>query len=541
MKVTPKQFKESITQWYYDILAKEVRYTNEQGTGEGFPAVTYDLNDPEQNKMYEAIKESKAQIDRMQESINRIKQEYKEREGEELHLFNTIKEIEESIGKHKATIIKILDEATAEESKRGGIIRDGETFYYTILWAVGEANSIVDASEYNPLEQVGFETEESQNDFKRYFIGLIRRYKAITPDTISKQTATLKRQEKAGANRAIKEFGAKVNELDTPELFMKARQNIVINTLITERPEQLQTDQQIQMAIFKDSEIASPIEAMPFYDDTKTKMFLGIMVAHLHEYGTSKDRSEGNVTLSLSEYMNYRGLSDEKTAREEATKAIFLLLNSVVTVRSRKKVNGRGKSKLTGGFTLLSRGNVENGYIMLEGLSEIFTNDVTLMDMPKAAFSINSQTYKHAFVMIWHISRMYRQNEDKPSRIDPETRRGKVSIYNLLSKINIPTRQEVDTSKGESYKRKIIDPFFNNMDALKEGGMIDDYTVIKANGKPVKNPRILNINDFYSAMLDIDYSNYPINEERVALRHKHIEEANATREQREKEKMKAPK
>lgn len=517
MAVTPAQFKASITQWYHDIIAKEAKYKRYQETGADLPLISYDLDDPEQ-----------AEIAKIEENIDRLKQEYKEKVGEELHLFNTIKEIEESLGKHRATIIKLLDEATAGEARRGGIIRDGETFYYTILWAVGEAYSIVEADEYNPLEQLGFTSEETQTEFKRYFIGLIRRFRATPPDAIEKQTATLKRQDKAGANRAIKAFGVAVGELDTTEFFIRARQNVAMNTLMTERPAGLSSDQQMQMAIFKDSEIASPIEAMPFYNDTKTKMFLAIMIAHMHEYGTSKDRMEGNVTLSLTEYMDYRDLSNEKTARDEATRAIFLLLNSVMTVRARKKVRGRGKSKLTGGFTLLSRGNVENGYIMLEGLSEIFTRDMSPMDIPKAAFGINSQTYKHAFEMIWHISRMHRLNEYNPARIDPETRRGKVSIENLLSVTKIPTREEVDTSRGESYKRKIIDPFFNNMDALKEGGMIG-YNVVKPNGKPVKNPRAMNINDFYAALLDIDYSNYPKNEERVALRRKHIEEAKAAK------------
>lgn len=549
MAVTAAQFKKAIKQWYQNIIEREAEYTHIKEIGGDLPLTPIDdlcdPGDPKQVDLYKRLQDAQSEIatikkkqaDLKYDIASAIASQFKARIEDELHLFNTIKEIEDALGGYRGLTLKIMDDAVKSVNNRGSLIKDGETLYYTMLWAVAEAHNIVDADEYNPLTDLGITSKKDQADFQIHFMTLVYKYRAIPQEAINKHLEHLNRQEKAGAKRAIKGFNADlVDKIKDTSLFMKVPQNPTITTLTLgnpTRPITINEESNTQTATLDKMIIESYFKRIdlktgditnrtitPFYNNPKAKMFFHTMLSYLFEYGNNTERNEGNITMNLKEYMKRRDLVNETEARKEIKEAIELLK----TTRFDLPWDRRGY----GGFsTIVGDGYFIENQIYIGRIHKGLIRRIFLMDTPTTALKFNIRHFPHAFDMILHISFIYRANEHDPLRIDPITKKGIITVENLISKTQIPSRKE--DVKNSEYKRQIIKPFFDNLNAVSEQCNIN-YTLLSRSKEPIEGDYYeINIDDFLSAKLEIDFSTYPQNTARVEAKKQHIAIARKTK------------
>jgi hypothetical protein len=200
------------------------------------------------------------------------------------------------------------------------------------------------------------------------------------------------------------------------------------------------------------------------------------------------------IRLPLREYMNKRGLKDEKAARTQIKRD----LNALERVRFECKGAGRYKGDwlnvtLAGGRSGIIRGVIEFRF------SEDYFNSFRIsedrkylyMYLPEKLFQINTQNNPYSYPLGRRILEHRRMNIGKPNE-------NTISVRTLVDDCpNFPTYEDIINTNGHITER-MIDPFERDMTAL-EGIFTWEY----AGDQPA------NYDTFINSNVNIHWRNYP--------------------------------
>ena len=189
---------------------------------------------------------------------------------------------------------------------------------------------------------------------------------------------------------------------------------------------------------------------------TTTWQLLDALIQELTNNGMKSPK----VRLSLSDYMNMRGLNDIKSAREQIKRE----LNTISHIRFHFQEIRKGKKR--GGFVrlaILGTNGLENGIIAAIFDTQFFEimQSYNIMQYPLSLYKINSHTNPNSWYFGRKITEHKNMNYFKPNA-------DIISVETLLNSSPVmPTFEEV-TNTDRHYKSRIIEPFERDMNALDE-------------------------------------------------------------------------
>lgn len=185
---------------------------------------------------------------------------------------------------------------------------------------------------------------------------------------------------------------------------------------------------------------------------TSTGMLFDALIIKLTEQGLT----DGNIQKPLPEYMQERGIKDEKAAREQVHKDLEILYNASISWKEKS----RGKiAKNYEDVRIIDRKGIKNSVINVH-FTQYFLDilkSYAVMPFPKTIFQINANRYPNAYALWRKITELKNANAGN-STADI------ISVKTLLSAAALPSFEEVQKAHG-SYKQKIIEPFERDMDA----------------------------------------------------------------------------
>lgn len=232
---------------------------------------------------------------------------------------------------------------------------------------------------------------------------------------------------------------------------------------------------------------------------------------------TQAPNKSAKIRLPLKKFMEWRGISDPKTARSQVLEGIKTLKNMEYTAKERIKGEwvDSGWVSIYGGT-----GYIKNGIIYFNFNADFYENLMRYTPMAYLTdkLKINTKQFPHAYYFSRWIDLNYRMNEGK-DRVNT------ISVKTLLSKApNLPTYKEVAATTRQYYKL-IIAPFVKNLDAIEH--LYFDF--IDENGEIIEDPLTAfkgsgGYTLFEASKIKIDYGEYPKHSKRLEKKQKHAEE-----------------
>ena len=234
---------------------------------------------------------------------------------------------------------------------------------------------------------------------------------------------------------------------------------------------------------------------------------------------TEQPVKSAKILLPLKKYMEMRGLSDNKSAREQVVRDMAAL--ELIKYEAKEKVKGKwvnsGSVALFGGT-----GYIKNGIINFNFNADFFNilMNCTVMDYSKETLKINPRLNPYAYHFSRYIDTNYRINEGKE-------RVSIITIPTLISKApNLPTYDEV--MESSTYSRKvfdfIIEPVIRDLDSIDRLY----YDFLNEDGVRIEDPLEFfkgtgGYHEFITSKIRVDYSEYEQHSERIEKRKKHVE------------------
>jgi len=237
---------------------------------------------------------------------------------------------------------------------------------------------------------------------------------------------------------------------------------------------------------------------------------------------TRAPSQSGIITIPLREYMDKRGLKDEKEARKQIAGDIDAIKKCEIS-----GPKGYGKNRGEGLTFTLYGGEGFSGImnsIIYFTISPIFNKLLrdykSLMPYPDGLMKIRTASKKHAYPLGRYIFLQKHINAGKP-------RENLISIKALTAACpSLPRYEELDTSKGE-ISRKIMDPFFDNLNYLTELGLFT-YRLCHNKGAALSqeeeeafNSGQMTYAQFIALHCLFTFKEYPTQTRRIETRKKH--------------------
>lgn len=254
---------------------------------------------------------------------------------------------------------------------------------------------------------------------------------------------------------------------------------------------------------------------------------------------TSVRPTSGIIGLPLRDYMEMRGLKDEKEARKQINEGLEAIKNCKISGPKGYGENKRETLHITfyGGAGIYG---IRNSIITFS-IGDIFYNallDYAPMYYPVELLKIDTSRNKHAFSMGRYIYEQKRINAGKKDRENI------IKIKSLLGACpNLPRYQDLDKSKGE-ITRKIIDPFMNNLNHLEDRGLFT-WKLCHSKGDPLTAEEETAYRDggmtyalFETLYVMFDFIDYPSQARLVEIKGKHTEARRKAKAAAERKKLK---
>jgi hypothetical protein len=237
------------------------------------------------------------------------------------------------------------------------------------------------------------------------------------------------------------------------------------------------------------------------------------------------------VQIPLDEFMNIRGLVDEKETRKQVNSDLEVLRNLKIasfTESKGKKGTSRVDMYLFGGSAI----GISNSiiYFTFSNTAFICLKDYPTMALPDALFRIPAR-YKHAYGMGRFIYRHKRMNAGKPNE-------NRISVKKLLEACpNIPRYEDLDKSRGE-ITRKIIEPFRNNLNALEDCTGLIKCSFCHSGGAPLTKEEEeidelegMPYSLFSELLIEFEFIDYPDQTKRITAKRKYAKKAEAQKKE----------
>ena len=196
------------------------------------------------------------------------------------------------------------------------------------------------------------------------------------------------------------------------------------------------------------------------------------------------------VDITLDEYMELRGLTDRKEARQQYkrdTFNLFMLYAEFTTDNMTRQVR-----------FLQERADIHNSnvsFILSDAIFESIRDSGSEAMIPKSFFRLKRNAYR---IAIYNKKRnIGNANEDR------------VSIAKLLEVCTLPLATEIEPKR---YKSHIIDAFFNALDNVVATGELT-YKIVKRKGKQLTPTEEFSVHHDYalfsSCFIDVHWAKEP--------------------------------
>ena len=227
----------------------------------------------------------------------------------------------------------------------------------------------------------------------------------------------------------------------------------------------------------------------------------------LEVYTNSGGHSE-MITIPLKDYMERRGLKDEKSARQQIKEDLNTLENIKMTFTQKLRGGKNGTSYFDVGILQHSKGIV-NGVITvyLDTVFHTLLGGYNPMPYPTLLWQLSENRNPHSFYFLRKISEMKFMNAGK---LNEDT----IAVLTLLeASPNMPKYEEI-AETDRHYGRRFIEPFERDMDALDE---VLTWEYCHSNNIPLTDEELsaMNYEIFHKLYVKIHWRLYPDQTERL--------------------------
>ena len=234
------------------------------------------------------------------------------------------------------------------------------------------------------------------------------------------------------------------------------------------------------------------------------------------------------VAIRLSDYMQLRGLKDEKEARKQVNADLETLFNARISFKEKR----RGKNTQNyADMRICDFKGIENGVIHFSFGSTFFElmKSYTIMPVQPQLFKLNSKRNPNSYYLLRRLMEHKNMNVGKLNE-------DIISVKTLLEacKEGIPSYEEV-MAGNKHVTERIIDPFERDMNAL-EDTLTWEYC--HSNGAPLADTELerLDYTTFSELLILTHWKNYPDQTARMERKQARIEEAKAKKKRGRKPK-----
>lgn len=283
-------------------------------------------------------------------------------------------------------------------------------------------------------------------------------------------------------------------------------QGAVTNEIMRPLPEKMPTsiDPISNIAEIEFNDVKMFVEE---YKDNKTKiqtrtfMFLDFLMYHSPTQGNQIPK---NITFSIKEYMEIRGLRDTKNARNQIKQEMENLNKISLTFTDKSKGKKNEKDFLNIGIGANEYG-IRRGQVYFK-LGDTFHKVVTerffVMPYPRELMEMNANTDKSR----WHILRflvgLKNMNRGKANE-------NRITVGTILERCKVFPEYEDIREEGRIYQR-IIEPFERVFDSIKSFNW--HYT--RGKGQELTDEELKDcLTDYHlwkNLMVEIEWHDYPI-------------------------------
>lgn len=208
------------------------------------------------------------------------------------------------------------------------------------------------------------------------------------------------------------------------------------------------------------------------------------------------------IQIPLKEYMDKRGLKDEKEARRQVNADLETLRNIKLTFTDKK--GGYVDTYLFGGEKGIKNSVI---YFSLSRTFYAILKGYPIMPMPDALYKIDSRYYRHAYSMGRALLTHKRMNVGKGNE-------NRIAVKTLLTACPLlPKYESLDKSRGE-ISRKIIEPFQQSLNHLEDLGVLN-WGYCHSGGDPMtaeeekQAERGMPYDLFSELLIQFDMKDYP--------------------------------
>ena len=249
----------------------------------------------------------------------------------------------------------------------------------------------------------------------------------------------------------------------------------------------------------KDGDFTVEIRNFPQTEGLRTSalQFLDAITQELTRSGAKSN----NIRLSLSDYMNMRGLKDEKEARKQAKADLEILYN--LSVHYEEKRKGKRAGSFIDVRLIYRKGVIENSIICVTLTPDFFEilKNYNIMPYPQSLYRLRDNNTPNSYYFLRKITEHKNMNYFKPNA-------DIISVETLLNSSPVmPSYDEVSKS-DRHYQSRIITPFENDMNALDE---TFTWEYCHENGEPLTDEELANFNYdiFITLLVKITWRFYP--------------------------------
>lgn len=196
--------------------------------------------------------------------------------------------------------------------------------------------------------------------------------------------------------------------------------------------------------------------------------------------------------LSLKRYMEYRGLKDTKTAREQFKRDLDLWYRVSVTFKENKI---KKKPRLYKAMRILQANpDLERGAARIVFTDEFYKYLLSvsnqIQQFPLPILRLSAQHDKYAYLIGSYLSYLERVQAGEPNQYHIKT-------ATVLEQCEFPTLEET-----QRQPERITDPFIKALKRLVKIGYLTRYEFIETNGKKADENRLNEYDYFITLCLD---------------------------------------
>lgn len=254
---------------------------------------------------------------------------------------------------------------------------------------------------------------------------------------------------------------------------------------------------------------------------------LDIIIMDFTEKGA--EDTDREIRIPLKEYMEMRGLKDEKEARKQIKEDLEAIYN-LKFEKFTQPIHGKKEDFFN--LAIIGSHGIENGKIIvsLDGVFSKLLSYYPAIPIHKGLLKLKANKNPCAYYFAKKIHEHKFMNSGKKNE-------DIIAVMTLLEAAQnvLPSYEEVFNGNRD-YNKKIIAPFYRDMEALVDIGMLSEWTYWHQNGIPLTDAEIENLNYeiFKELNVKVTWTEYPDQSNRLEAKNKRIKAAEKKKENRKK-------